>query len=581
MEQRGAVGFVRIGGCKMRSQFRRRHQTDIVAPEVKPHQAIRGVIEDGTDGTDKNDELCYISHVPRFRFDDLARTDVVGRNRHLGKVVEQIVGKDLDGQHRHEWKPGACTDHAEHVAEVGACAHANVFQNVHEHLAAFEHAFFEHHQVFLQQNHVGRFLGDVHRVVHGNANVRGAQRGGIIDAVAHKADDMALLLKRLHDAFFVCGRKAGEHVHCFDRFSEIRVVHRFDLAAKQDFFGVNADFTANFASDQIVVAGQNFHRDTMLAQGLDGFGCGVLGWIEKGEIAGQHEVTLVGLAETRLGAEFFGRDRQHTETVLAQFVDLLDKVAGKNRFHRENLALALEAGAPGKDSFGRAFGEQLTLAIRPFHRHGHHAAGKVERDFIHHFVFIDRKLLVQFLVFERGTVEHILQAGLKMADEIGVAQDGIAFVFEDVAMELKDDVVDGQRAGLIGAQHIHRTEVLDGVEFFDDNLLFRHGESAFGEADRNNHRQHFRREADGDSHGEQKRLLPIVLEHSIDDENHRYHDHHERDHQPHKMLYTTIEGGDDLRAGEALGHLAEIGLRAGRDDDRGSRAAFHAGTEEA
>jgi hypothetical protein len=40
----------------------------------------------------------------------------------------------------------------------------------------------------------------------------------------------------------------------------------FHLAAEQDFFRVDADFGADFARDQIVVAGEHFHRDAVLPQ---------------------------------------------------------------------------------------------------------------------------------------------------------------------------------------------------------------------------------------------------------------------------------------------------------------------------
>ena len=80
-------------------------------------------------------------------------------------------------------------------------------QDVREHFAAFEHAFFQHHQIFFQQNHVGGFLGDVHRGVHGNAHVGGAQRRGVVDAIAQEADDMAFRRWSACTTRFLC---AGE-----------------------------------------------------------------------------------------------------------------------------------------------------------------------------------------------------------------------------------------------------------------------------------------------------------------------------------------------------------------------------------
>ena len=168
-----------------------------------------------------------------------------------------------------------------------------------------------------------------------------------------------------------------------------------------------------------------------------------------------------------------------------------------------------------------------------------------------------------------------------MADEIGVAQDFLALVFENVAMDFEDDVVNGQRAGLVGAEHVHRAEVLDGIEPLDDDLLLRHGQRALGQADRDDHRQHFRRQADGDRQREEKRLFPVVLGEAVDDEDQRHHHHHETNHQPGEFLDALVKRRLDLLAGEAAGHLAEISLRAGGDDDRRGRAAFHAGAEKA
>ena len=257
---------------------------------------------------------------------------------------------------------------------------------------------------------------------------------------------------------------------------------------------MNADFAANLARDQVVVAGQHLDGDAVLPQRFDGFGRGVLGRVEKRQVAGQDKVAFVGLGERGLLAQFLGGHGQHAEAVLAQFIDLLHEVADQDRFHRENLALALKMRAFGEHRLRRALGQQLPFAVRAFDGHGHHAARKVERDFVHHLVFFDAEFAVQFLVMQHGAVEDVFQAGLEMADEVGVAQHRFALVFEHVAVQFEDDVVNGQRAGLVGAEHVHGAEVLDGIELLDDDLLFRHGQRALGQADGNNHRQHFRRQ---------------------------------------------------------------------------------------
>ena len=124
------------------------------------------------------------------------------------------------------------------------------------------------------------------------------------------------------------------------------------------------------------------------------------------------------------------------------------------------------------------------------------------------------------MMLEHGDVEQILQPGLEVAVEVGVFKNTFINVFATyVEAALQDDAVLRQRAGLVGAEHVHRAEVLDGVEPLDDDLLPGHGHRALGEAHRDDHRQHLRRQADGHRQREEKRLQPIVLGQAVDQEN--------------------------------------------------------------
>ena len=78
----------------------------------------------------------------------------------------------------------------------------------------------------------------------------------------------------------------SEDVGGFDGFGQLLFRHGLDLAAENDFFRTDADFVANFARDQVVVAGENLDGDTVLAKNLDGFGGGVLGWVEESQVTG-------------------------------------------------------------------------------------------------------------------------------------------------------------------------------------------------------------------------------------------------------------------------------------------------------
>ena len=94
---------------------------------------------------------------------------------------------------------------------------------------------------------------------------------------------------------------------------ELRVGHVFHLAAEQDFFGVNADFAANLARDEVVVAGEHLDGDAVLPQRGDGLGGGVLGRIEKREVAGQDQIAFIGFGKGGLRAELLAWRRPARE----------------------------------------------------------------------------------------------------------------------------------------------------------------------------------------------------------------------------------------------------------------------------
>ena len=129
----------------------------------------------------------------------------------LREVVEQVVGEHLDRRHGQERQEDAGADYAEHIAEAGARAHLDVFRDVAEDLAPLEHAVAEHRQALLEQDDVGRFLGDVDGAVHGDADVGGLEGGTVVDAVPQKADDVPLSVQGIDDGRLLGRRDFCEH----------------------------------------------------------------------------------------------------------------------------------------------------------------------------------------------------------------------------------------------------------------------------------------------------------------------------------------------------------------------------------
>ncbi len=190
-------------------------------------------------------------------------------------------------------------------------------------------------------------------------------------------------------------------------------------------------------------------------------------------------------------------------------------------------------------------------------------------------------MLVQLDMLQHRHVEKILQSRLEVAVEIGILQNARGFLAADIEVALEDDAILGQRAGLVGAQDVHRAEVLNGVEAFDDHLGACHRGRALRQVDRHDHRQHFRREPDRDRHGEQQRLQPVVLGQAVDEKDQRSHHQDAADHQPGEAVDAAVEGGGNALPRDLVGELPEERVFPGAHDDADRVAADDVGAHEA
>jgi hypothetical protein len=100
--------------------------------EEVQHEEVRGVVEDRAHGTDENHEPLDVADIPLSGHPAELRVHRVRGDADLGDVIEQIIGKDLDGKHGEERQEVASPHDAEHVAEIGARPHADVFDDVAE-----------------------------------------------------------------------------------------------------------------------------------------------------------------------------------------------------------------------------------------------------------------------------------------------------------------------------------------------------------------------------------------------------------------------------------------------------------------
>ena len=181
--------------------------------------------------------------------------------------------------------------------------------------------------------------------------------------------------------------------------------------------------------------------------------------------------------------------------------------------------------------------------------------------------------LVEFGMRQNGHVQQILQSRLEVAVEIGVFQHPLGFLASDIEVALQDDAVLGQRAGLVGAQDVHRAKILNRVEAFDDDLLRDmaiaplarltvtiigsiSGVSPTATATANN------------SASSQSSLVSPLIRKTAGTITRM-----KRIISQVKLLMPLVEAGRHALAGDLVGELAEEGFRAGLHDHAGAVAA--------
>ena len=190
------------------------------------------------------------------------------------------------------------------------------------------------------------------------------------------------------------------------------------------------------------------------------------------------------------------------------------------------------------------------------HQDRHHAPREIERNLIELLVLFESCFRVKVRGIENRPVEQVFQARLEIADQVAIQEHIIRFTSGDVAVPHQDDAIFGKGTRLVGAQHVHPAEVLDGVQPLDDYLLAAHGQRAIGKAYRDNHWEHFRSEPYGYGQRKKESALPFVLGETIDEKDQRHHHGHKLHHQPGEAVETLIEARQFSLPGNRLGHTS-------------------------
>ena len=174
-----------------------------------------------------------------------------------------------------------------------------------------------------------------------------------------------------------------------------------------------------------------------------------------------------------------------------------------------------------------------------------------------------------------GRIERVLDAGL----ECGIEKGEVSRLARGSALDI-DRLIEcneplGQRAGLVGAEHVDAAEVLDRLEATDQHATARHDTGAGRKRDADNCRQKLRRQADRERDSEQHGFDDRSVEHLIDRQHEDDQEHHDPDQEIAKLADAARELGLGWARLQARSNRAEGRALSRRHDQHGGGAAPH------
>jgi hypothetical protein len=101
-------------------------------------------------------------------------------------------------------------------------------------------------------------------------------------------------------------------------------------------------------------------------------------------------------------------------------------------------------------------------------------------------------------------VQRVGQPGLQVCIEVGQAKDLVRGLAACIQCAVELHHAQCQRAGLVGAEHVHAAKVLDRLQAPDDDTPGSHGLRAAGEVDADDGGQKLRSQAHGQGDGKEE-----------------------------------------------------------------------------
>ncbi len=249
-------------------------------------------------------------------------------------------------------------------------------------------------------------------------------------------------------------------------------------------------------------------------------------------------------------------------------------------------------GAQAQHHVGRALGVLLKAAVESLHHNGHHLAARIERSLAHARMLLAKAGQARLggIVYQRalGGLAHGL-AGLGIPLGIGAQR----HAGEELGLGRGELVLDhghlvlGERARLIGANHLRAAERLHGGELADNRLAAGHLGHTERKHDGDHGHQTLGDGGDSKRHGnhkgvEQGRGVTHHVAHAVAQDvhtkdNHADHDNHDGE-DAAELGELNLQGRELLLGlGQGAGDLAHLGVHAGAAHHGTSAAVHHGG----
>ena len=236
-------------------------------------------------------------------------------------------------------------------------------------------------------------------------------------------------------------------------------------------------------------------------------------------------------------ADCFLRHGNHAQALGIEPGDLLANLGELIFGKRLGGAIDLDKGADLEHFLGSSLGDHLGFALGVGDNYAQATAREIEGYLVDLGIAVAQALAQHGIghdgrgrhvgAVDYGQVDKVFEAGLEEAVQKRMAQHARVLVAIGVEVALEYDAVFGEGAGLVAAQDVHGTQVLDRRQLLDDNLAAGEVLGALRQARGHDDGKHLRRDAHGHARGEQQRIDDVALGGGVDGKDRRRHNEHE------------------------------------------------------